>query len=105
MKFKVFKLSLIIPLTSQKCPVKLGLIRATRILAKGGDTMTEWNKEAILNLRTSLNLTQKVFAERLGITNIYVSYLEKGIKHPSKTLCILLDCLKSKTEKEDKGNG
>ncbi len=66
----------------------------------------EWTKEAILELRKSMNVTQKAFAESLGVTNVYVNYLEKGMKRPSKTVCIVLDCLRNKiTLKEGKDNG
>lgn len=47
-----------------------------------------------------MNLSQKAFGELLGVTRNYIYYLEKGVKEPSKTLKLLLDCI----EKE-KGKG
>ncbi len=74
--------------------------------------MTEWPKEAITELRKSLGLTQRLFSEAIGVTAVYVNYLEKGVRRPSKTLCIMFDCMKKKaarkkteTEKEVKDHG
>jgi DNA-binding transcriptional regulator YiaG len=64
-----------------------------------------WTGEEIKALRKSLNLTQPAFSEALGVSETYVSYLENGKREPSKTLCLLLDSLKTKTEKGVKGHG
>lgn len=61
--------------------------------------MNKWTPERIKKLRTRLNLTQKAFGELVGVTSVYVSYLEKGeVKTPGKTLCILLDCIDKRTK-------
>jgi DNA-binding transcriptional regulator YiaG len=62
--------------------------------------MKEWTPKKIKGLRQRLNLSQTAFGELLGITRIHVYYIEKGVKTPSKTLRLLLDCV----EKE-KGKG
>lgn len=54
--------------------------------------------EAIRNLRQSLKLNKREFAELIGITSVYVSYLESGKKvNPSKDL---LDKICKKTGKK-----
>ena len=51
-----------------------------------------------------MKLTQQVFVELVGVTRVYVNYLEKGVRSPSKTLCILLNCMETKTKKESDVN-
>ena len=65
----------------------------------------QWTGEEITALRKSLNLTQIQFSEALGVTETYVSYLENEKRKPSKVLCLLLDSLKTKTEKGGKVHG
>jgi DNA-binding transcriptional regulator YiaG len=62
--------------------------------------MKKWHKEDIRKLRDRLKLTQRAFADLLGVTENYVYLLERGVRIPSKTLELLLDCI----EKE-KGKG
>jgi transcriptional regulator with XRE-family HTH domain len=59
--------------------------------------MEQWTPEEIRELRESHNLFQKDFAELLGVSRVYVNYLEKGVKRPSKTLMKLLDCMEAVT--------
>lgn len=54
------------------------------------------------NFRKQLGLYQKDFAELIGVTRLYVIYLEKGVRRPSKTLRILLGVLEQ-IEKGKKG--
>lgn len=42
--------------------------------------------ERVKFVRKSKNLTQKVFGERLGISQTHISKIEKGIENPSETL-------------------
>lgn len=65
--------------------------------------LTEWTAEAIAALRKQLGLTQRLFGEEAGVTDVYVAYLEAGTKHPSKTLQIVFDCLKKKADRKGKG--
>ena len=60
----------------------------------------EWTHRAIKILRKRMNLNQTAFGNILGITRIYVYYLEKGLKRPSKTLQLLLDCVEEKLSQE-----
>ena len=53
--------------------------------------MREWTPEEIKNLRKRLKAPQWRFAELLGVTRVYVNYLEKGVKTPSMTLKLLLN--------------
>jgi DNA-binding XRE family transcriptional regulator len=64
--------------------------------------MDKWTSDKIKELRLSLQLTQKKFANLIGVTDIYVVYLEKGVRTPGKTLCILFDCIKSKENEKGK---
>ena len=63
--------------------------------------MKEWKPEDIVKLRKGLKLSQSAFGERLGISRMHVYYLERGVRKPSKTLCILLDCIERKEVEED----
>lgn len=58
--------------------------------------MKQWTPEEIRDFRKRLNLYQKAFALLLGVTERYIIYLEKGVKQPSKTLKLLLDCIEEK---------
>ena len=53
----------------------------------------EWIHREIKILRKKMNLNQTEFGDILGITRIHVYYIEKGVKRPSKTLKLLLDCV------------
>lgn len=61
--------------------------------------MSKWTPERIRKFRETLGLYQKELAKILGVTEIYINYLEKGKRKPSKTLEQLLDCL----EREHQG--
>jgi transcriptional regulator with XRE-family HTH domain len=71
--------------------------------------MTEWSPKEIKAFRTNHNLLQKDLAGLLGVTRGYVNYLEKGVRQPSKTLRLFLDCLereyKALRKGKEKGNG
>jgi DNA-binding transcriptional regulator YiaG len=53
----------------------------------------EWTPDKIKELRHSLNLSQQAFGALMGVTREYVNRMEKGVKTPSRTLCILMDIL------------
>ena len=55
--------------------------------------MLDWEPEDIKDLRKKVRLSQRAFAEVLGVTTNYVYILEKGLKKPGKTLKLLLDCI------------
>lgn len=67
--------------------------------------MTTWTPEAIRELRKSMGLTQRAFAEQIGTTREYVNFLEKGVRRPGKTLCILFGWMAEKENEKDKENG
>lgn len=70
--------------------------------------MKTWLPEDVKKLREKLGLYQADFGAILGVTGNYIHLLEKGVKKPSKTLCLLLDCVKEKTKKkggEKRGKG
>ena len=61
--------------------------------------MRKWTPKRIKDLRQKLSLSQTAFGKLLGVTRHYIYYLEKGVRVPSKTLSLLLDCI----EKEKGG--
>ncbi|GAQ94426.1 helix-turn-helix [Thermodesulfovibrio aggregans] len=61
----------------------------------------DWNKEEIKWFRQLLGLTQEQMAKTLGVTQSYISHLERGKKIPN-VLKRLLDCLYEKYRKEGK---
>ena len=63
--------------------------------------MKTWTPEEIKDFRKRLNLYQKDFSLKIGVTERYVIYLEKGVRHPSKTLKILLSMME--TQENEKG--
>jgi len=67
--------------------------------------MIGWTPKKIKELRQRLNLSQTAFGDLLGITRIYVYYLEKGVKKPSKTLRLLLDCVEERLKRKGKRKG
>lgn len=82
----------------------------TKLTYSDGRYMREWTKEDMKNLRNRLGLSQTAFGDLVGISRIAVYYLEKGVRTPSKTLAILMECIdrkerKTKTEKEVKSHG
>jgi transcriptional regulator with XRE-family HTH domain len=65
----------------------------------------EWNSEEIRRLRILLKLTQKDFAELLGVTRVYVNYLERRVRTPRKTLNLLLSYVEKELNENEKGKG
>lgn len=55
--------------------------------------------------RSFLGLLQKAFGELVGVGTVYINYLEKRGRSPSKTLCILLSCIDKKEHKKKKKKG
>jgi len=67
--------------------------------------MKAWSPEDIIKLRKKFKLSQVILAELLGVTGNYVYLLEKGVKTPSKTLRLLLDCVERQVNEKEKGKG
>jgi len=61
--------------------------------------MKKWTSEQIKTLRENYMLSQIKLGELLGVTTNYIYLLEKGVKVPSKTLKLLLDCVEEKLKK------
>ena len=64
--------------------------------------MKLWTPDEIRNFRKSLSLTQTEFASMLGVTQVYISLMEGGVKKPGRTMKLFLDCLEEKNEMERK---
>ena len=64
--------------------------------------MKNWTPEEIKEFRKQLNLYQKDFAQKIGVTERYVIYLEKGVRQPSKTLKILLTIFEEQENEKGK---
>jgi len=65
--------------------------------------MERWTPEEIKALRKLLGITQEAFGKLVGVTPVYVNYLEKGVRTPSKTLCILLGFIDKQAKRKRKG--
>jgi DNA-binding transcriptional regulator YiaG len=61
-----------------------------------------WTPKEILKLRETFDLYQRELAELLGVTRTYIILLEKGVKKPSKTLRLLLDCVEGQLKERKK---
>ena len=63
--------------------------------------MKQWTSKQVEALRKSHKLTRRALGEMLGVTVSAVYKWERGLKVPSKSLQLLLDCV----EKNLKGKG
>lgn len=66
-------------------------------------SMNTWMPEDIETLRKQYGLSRRAFSELLGVTGNYVYLLEKGVKKPSDTLRLLLDCVERQLNENEKG--
>ena len=59
--------------------------------------------DEVKRIRESLLLTQKEFAQKLGVTKLSISYWEKGLRHPSslavKAIVMLKEIEKKRADK------
>lgn len=62
--------------------------------------MKSWTPQEIKALRERYSLSQAALGRLLGVTGNYVYLMEKGVRRPSKTLKLLLDCVKERLEKK-----
>ena len=58
-----------------------------------------WTGERIRALRTSARHSRRVLADRLGVSLNHVYMLEVGLRMPSRTLEIVLDCIEKQLRK------
>ncbi len=54
----------------------------------------KWTAKKIRSFRKELGLTQKAFAERLGVAENYIYMLEAGLRTPGRLMQLLLDNVK-----------
>ncbi len=52
-----------------------------------------WTPKQIREFRLEMNMTQARFGDLVGVSEQYIYYLERGARNPSKTLCLLLECI------------
>lgn len=62
--------------------------------------MRNWTAAEIKQLRQRLKMTQREFAETTGTTQVYISYLEGGMKQPGRILKKLLDCIERESKRK-----
>jgi DNA-binding transcriptional regulator YiaG len=69
--------------------------------------MKEWNADEIKQLRTRYGITQRAFADLLGVTRVYVGLLERRDKTPSTSLKLLLNYVERdlRERENEKGKG
>ncbi len=67
--------------------------------------MKNWTPKDIKNLREKYKLSQPAFGNLLGVSGNYIYLLEKGVRIPSNTLRLLLDCIETKKRGEVKEYG
>jgi DNA-binding transcriptional regulator YiaG len=67
--------------------------------------MKSWTREEIRELRNGMGLSQRAFSEFLGVTEQYIYYLERGVREPSQTLRLLLDCVEERGRRMRKRKG
>jgi DNA-binding XRE family transcriptional regulator len=59
----------------------------------------QWTPNQLKSFRGKYKLTQIKLGKLVGVTTNYIYLLEKGVKEPSKTLTLLLDCVEEKLKK------
>lgn len=64
--------------------------------------MKNWSPEEINNLRGKYKLSQPAFGNLLGVSGNYIYLLEKGVKTPSRTLRLLLNCVERQSTRKRK---
>lgn len=67
--------------------------------------MKTWTRKQIREFRNSMGLNQTAFGREIGVTQVYVSYLEGGMRRPGKTLKLLLDCMEREMGRRERKEG
>ena len=57
----------------------------------------KYDNAEIKRIRTSVGMTQVLFAQYMGVSNKTVESWEKGTNHPTGTACRLISMLENKT--------
>lgn len=68
----------------------------------GMKKMKNWTPEEIKELRERFKLSQQALSDSLGVSRNYIYLLEKGVKTPSKTLQLLLNCVEKELKKYER---
>jgi transcriptional regulator with XRE-family HTH domain len=61
--------------------------------------MRKWTSRELKTLRKKYRFSQRALGDLLGVSEQHIYYLERGIRIPSKTLKLLLDCVQEKLKK------
>ena len=63
--------------------------------------MKQWTPKQVEALRKTHKLTRRALGEMLGVTVSSVYKWERGLKVPSKSLQLLLDCVEEKLKRKE----
>lgn len=61
--------------------------------------MKKWTAKEIKALRAGYKLSQPALGKLLGVSGNYIYMLEKGVRKPSKSLRLLMDCVEERIRK------
>jgi len=61
--------------------------------------MRKWTSSELKTLRKKYKLSQIALGDLLGVSEQHIYYLERGVRIPSKTLRLLLDCVENERSK------
>jgi predicted transcriptional regulator len=73
--------------------------------------MKDWTPEEITILRKTYDLSKRKLGELTGVSKNYIYYLEKeteegkGVRTPSKTLRLVLDCIEKRFKAKENEKG
>jgi len=62
-------------------------------------SMKKWTSKELKALRKKHKLSQRALGELLRVTDQYIYYLERGVREPSDSFRLLLDCIEEKLKK------
>lgn len=65
--------------------------------------MQDWTPKDIKNLRKKYKMTQAELGRLLGVAGNYIYMLEKGVREPSNTLRLLLECVEANLKRKGVG--
>ena len=67
--------------------------------------MRTWTPEDVKALRERHQLSKRELSELVGVSKNFIYYLEKGVRNPSKTLCLLLDRIEVELQEKENEKG
>ena len=86
------------------CAVNCALYLAftnSNLVRYNNTVMKDWLPDNVKTLRRALGLSQGAFGGQIGVSGNYIYLLEKGVKTPSETLKLLLDCVEEKANRKE----